>query len=246
MKVDIFYCLIGCVVLLAIIAALVLVYYRLYLRHRRLEIGYQNLEHLNTELRSQRHDYLNHIQVVYGLLELEEYDDLRRYLEPVYKRMQKTGKALRTAKPAINALIRAKMDEAERKGIDCYVEIKSNLKFLPVADWELCKVISNVVDNAMTAVEGKEGEKKIVIDITEDQMQYRFSISNNGPKIPEHMHAEIFKQGITSKKEKGHGMGLYIVRSIVKEYHGIMQLSSTDEETTFGFSFPKKEDVKHG
>jgi hypothetical protein len=84
--------------------------------------------------------------VVYGLMELEEYDELRRYFEPVYKEAQKTGKALKTSRPAVNALLKAKMDEAERRGIDFYVEVKTNLKHLKVEDWELCKLISNIVD----------------------------------------------------------------------------------------------------
>lgn len=39
------------------------------------------------------------------MMELEEYEDLHHYLEPVYKDMLKTGKALKTSKPAINALL---------------------------------------------------------------------------------------------------------------------------------------------
>ena len=65
--------------------------------------------------------------------------------------MLKTGKALKTSKPAINALLKAKMGEAEGKSIDVYVEVKSDLKELHVADWEVCKVLSNLIDNAMTA-----------------------------------------------------------------------------------------------
>ncbi len=45
------------------------------------------------------------------------YEELKKYLAPVYKSMRKTGKALKTSKPAINALLKAKMDEAEGKYI---------------------------------------------------------------------------------------------------------------------------------
>lgn len=46
----------------------------------------------------------------------------------MYKKIQKTGKALKTSKPAINALLKAKMDEAESKDIDFYIEVKTDLK----------------------------------------------------------------------------------------------------------------------
>lgn len=35
-----------------------------------LQENFKNLEHLNLKLRAQRHEYLNEMQVVYGLLEL--------------------------------------------------------------------------------------------------------------------------------------------------------------------------------
>ena len=97
--------------------------------------------------------------------------------------MQKTGKALRTSKPAINALLKAKMDEASSKEIDLYVEVKSDLQNLLIEDWELCKVISNIIDNAITALQEKINDKKILLDITEDRERYWFSIANNGPII---------------------------------------------------------------
>lgn len=202
--------------------------------------SYHNLEQLNSTLRAQRHDYLNHLQVVYGMMELEEYEDLHSYLEPVYKDMQKTGKALKTSKPAINALLKAKMGEAEGKNIDVYVEVKSDLKGLHVPDWEICKVLSNLIDNAMTALENWQGEKKIEIDITESKEAYIFSISNSGPMIPESERNQIFKQGFTTKTGEGHGMGLYIVQTVLKENAGSISFASDEKETAFIVKFKKE------
>ena len=229
------------VTVLAVCIILLIIYvWRMRQHYQILQESYHHLEKLNSQIRSQRHDYLNHLQVVYGLLELEEYEEVKSYLQPVYKDMQKTGKALKTSKPAINALLKAKMDEAEGKGIDFYIEVKSDLKELHVEDWELCKVISNLLDNAMTALEEKFGEKKILLDITEDEETYCFSVSNNGPMIPKEMQEVIFHQGITSKKGEGHGMGLFIVINVLKAYKGTMKLVSEEEETIFSFSIPKE------
>lgn len=224
-----------CIILLIIYA------WKMKQHYISLRESYENLEQLNSNLRAQRHDYLNHLQVVYGLMELEEYEELKNYLQPVYKDMLKTGKALRTSKPAINALLKAKMDEAEGKGIDVYVEVKSDLSQLLSEDWELCKVLSNLLDNAMTALEHQEGEKRIELDITEDQNCYRFRVSNNGPMIPKEMQEQIFRQGITTKKGEGHGMGLYIVSNVLKTYKGSIRLTSEKDETTFLFEIPKEE-----
>ena len=235
------FCLIV-VMILAICFLIVLSFYdKLRKHYQDLQTSYHSLEKLNMELRTQRHDYLNHLQVVYGLLELKEYEELYSYLSPVYKNIQKTGKALKTSKPAINALLKAKMDEAESKNIDFYIEVKTDLKNLQVEDWELCKVFSNLIDNAITALEEKEEDKKIRIDMTEDREYYLFSVSNNGPMILHSMQEEIFKPGVTTKKESGHGMGLHIVQTVIKAYKGKLNLSSKEEETTFSFYFPKEE-----
>ncbi len=224
------------------VCILVLLYYVRGLRRHYLNLreSYQNLEKLNGSLRAQRHDYLNHLQVVYGLMEMEEYEELKHYLQPVYKDMLKTGKALRTSKPAINALLKAKMDEAAGKNIDFYIEVKSNLQDLHIEDWELCKVLSNLLDNAMTALEQVSGERKIEVDITENEEKFLFNVSNNGPMIPLMMQDAIFKEGITTKKGEGHGMGLSIVSNVLKAYKGTIELTSEENETTFSFSLPKE------
>ena len=225
--------LVGCVIVF------VTIYTRLRHQYDALVSSYRDLERLNSDLRAQRHDYLNHLQVVYGLMELEEYDELKNYLAPIYKGMMKTGKALKTKNPAVNALLRAKMEEAESKGIDFYVEVTSDLSGLKAEPWELCKVLANLMDNAITALEAIPSEKKLRVDIGEDRDSYRFSVANNGPVIPEELQESIFREGFTTKKESGHGMGLSIVTQVLKTYKGTINLSSTEEETVFRIRIPK-------
>lgn len=235
----ILFCLLVVVVLGVCIIIILWHHMRLKKEMAMLEESFMDLRQLNFELRSVRHDYLNHLQVVYGLLELEEYDELKSYLKPVYKEMMKTGKALKTSKPALNALLMAKMKEAETQGIDVYVEVKSDLKYLSPEVWQLCKVLSNLLDNAMAALKDVMGEKKIEVDINETKEDYVFLISDNGPGIPEQLQEAIFKRGFTTKKESGHGMGLAIVSEILKENNGRIQVNSVEGRTTFTVMFRK-------
>lgn len=202
--------------------------------------SYSETEELNRTLRAQRHDQLNHIQVVYGMLEMEEYEEAMEYLRPVFKDIQKTGKALKTSIPALNAMLMAKDREAQERGVDFYVEVSSELKELGILPWELCKVLSNIIDNALTALEEKEGEKKISISILERESMYVFDISNNGPEIPKELRKDIFKVGFSSKKESGHGFGLDIVTRTLKASDGKLSLISSPEETVFTITLPKK------
>jgi sensor histidine kinase regulating citrate/malate metabolism len=200
----------------------------------------QNLEELNTKLRAQRHDYLNHFQVIYGLMDLQEYEEAKNYIDPLFKDILKVSKALKTAQPAVNALLQAKMEVAEKKNIDLFLEIRSDLKHIPIEAWNLCKILANIIDNSITAVATVENEKTIHIEIGEDQQTYSFVIDNNGPMIPENQVNDIFKQGFTTKKEQEHGMGLYIVSKIVHEAGGLIHVTSDIKRTCFCIELPKK------
>ena len=235
-------CVILVIVLIICIFVLVKMYSKLVKQNENLIESISNLGRLNDKLRMDRHDYLNHMQVVYGLMELEEYDEMSSYLRKIYKEMLKTGKAIKTSKPAINALLAAKTSESDSKGIELVIEVKSDLKELHIEDWEICKVLSNIIDNAERALdESDKTEKKIRVNINETQEKYTFDIENNGPKIPEEFMDKIFKKGVSSKKEEGHGMGLAIVSEIIANNKGNIEVKSNDERTIFTVEFKKGE-----
>lgn len=204
-----------------------------------LKESFENLENLNLKLRSQRHEYLNEMQIVYGLLELGEYNEAYNYLKPVYEDIAKVGKALRTTKPAVNALLQAKIEYSQKHEVALYVEVSSDLGQLSVEQWDLCRVLGNLIDNACTAVLQNDGEKSIHVVINEDKKWYHFCVYNNGPLIPENKRELIFKKGYSSKKEDGHGLGLWIVKDIVVQYGGKIFLESKEGKTEFDVYFPK-------
>lgn len=243
MEISLIFCLVVVVVLAMCVIGLFHYVNTLQKKYDTLLQSFLNMEKLNRSLRAERHDYMNHLQVVLSMIELEEYDNLKGYLEPVYQDIQKTGKALKTAKPAVNALLAAKMAEAEKKDISLYLQVKSDIRYIAIPDWELCKVLSNIIDNAVTALENdiQNNKKAITVDITEDKEHYFFEISNNGPMISAQMQKNIFKYGVTSKKEEGHGIGLAIVNKVIKEHDGTIQLQSEEEETRFIVTLKKTE-----
>lgn len=203
--------------------------------------SFSNLEELNLKLRTQRHEYLNEMQIVYGLLELKEYEEAYRYLLPVYQDVARMGKAMRTKKPAVNALLYSKMEYAAKLNIAFFVEVSSDLSKLPLQQWELCRILGNVIDNSFAAVECNTKEKKVHICIHESEKKYLFIIYNNGPEIPVSKRELIFKKGYSGKKEQGHGLGLWMVSRLVSSYGGTITLTSSEEKTEFDISIPKSE-----
>lgn len=199
------------------------------------------LEEFNKTLRTQRHDYLNHIQVIYSLMELEEFEEAKNYIEPVYKDIVRVSKALKTSKPAVNALLQAKLQMAEKNEIDMELEIKSDLKHLDMEPWEFCRVIGNIIDNAIFALKQKPDNRYMLVELSEDLQNIKINICNNGNSIPEEIIGRIFKEGFTTKGDKGDGMGLTIVKELVENFSGTIAVTSNDQRTSFEIVLPKKD-----
>ncbi len=205
-----------------------------------IEEAYQQLENLNGTLRKQRHDFMNHLQVVFALTEMEEYGEAMQYIERVYGDIQRVSSILKTSIPAINALLSAKETDCTERGIRFETEILSAWEGLPVSGWEMCRIFGNLIDNARDAIveKGVSDGKWIRVSMEETPNAFIYSVSNNGPKIPERHIPALFLPGFTTKSE-GHGSGLNIVNEIMRSYGGNIRVESTDETTSFRGTIPK-------
>jgi two-component system sensor histidine kinase AgrC len=208
-----------------------------------MERSFLNMESLYNTLRAQRHDFLNHLQVVYSLMEMEEYKDAREYIERVYGDITAVNRTLRTASPAINALLTVKLAAGEKQGVRTEVHISSLWENLPIPAWEMCRVLANLIDNALEALKHTKSPR-LTLSLTEDLKALRFAVSNNGPDIPPQEQGRIFLPGITTRAGS-HGMGLYIVRRILQERGGDIALATGTGETTFSGWLPKEPAAPH-
>lgn len=199
------------------------------------------MANLNITLRTQRHDFLNHLQVVYSLIEMEEYEEANEYIEQVYGRITAVSRVMKTAVPAVNALLQVKVAACEAAHVKVQLDITSKWETLEntLPAWEMCKVLSNLIDNAIDAMEELPAkQRQLTISLTENLRQYCFRVANTGTPIPQDMQESIFQPGITTKGD-GHGMGLYIVRRTLQNRSGDIALASDEKETAFSGFVPK-------
>lgn len=210
---------------------------RLGMKNDSLTDALTSVEALNNELRSQRHDFLNHLQVVYSLIEMDEYDEAHDYIDHVYTDIHRVSGTLKTSHASINAILQAKIVMCTEKGIAVDTDIKTSLSQLPIESWELCRILGNLLDNAVKALEETK-EPRIHIEMSETLQNYSIVVANNGPAIrPEFWH-KIFEAGF-STSGTGHGMGLAICKSIVQGCNGTLKVFSNDSITTFCCTLPR-------
>lgn len=197
-----------------------------------------DLESLNRAMSSQRHDFKNHIQVVYALIDMEEYEEAQKYLRRVNSDLENVSRAQKTSQPAINALLQAKLMLCQHKGISFELDVTSKLETLPVASWQICRMLGNLIDNAIDAItEHGTSHPRIKVSIFPCDDGNCMRVENNGPPIPAPIKEQIFLPDFSTKGEN-RGMGLAIVTEILEECGGTISLESDEGATVFSVTIP--------
>ncbi len=105
---------------------------------------------------------------------------------------------------------------------------------------ELNQVWTNLIDNAVSAMQGK-GELRI--RTRRDGNQAVVEIEDNGPGIPSEIQSRIFEPFFTTKDVgEGTGLGLETVARIVRQHHGELSFESRPGRTCFQVRLPLPED----
>jgi len=104
---------------------------------------------------------------------------------------------------------------------------------------QLIRVITNLVKNAIQALEAVE-DKKIEVKVLSENGHVKISVSDNGKGISETDQTMIFEPKFTTKTS-GMGLGLAIVKNIVEAYNGRIQVvSDLGKGTVFTIVLPLK------
>jgi len=121
---------------------------------------------------------------------------------------------------------------------------------LPVIKFERTRIIQvfqNLISNAVKYIDKPEGWVKI--DSVEEENQWVFSVSDNGPGIKEKYFDKIFQIFQSVSQQEGFestGIGLTVTKKIVELYGGKIWVESNPEHgSTFFFSLPKQESEVH-
>jgi signal transduction histidine kinase len=102
------------------------------------------------------------------------------------------------------------------------------------------QVWTNLVDNAIDAMEGMDGRGRLTVRTARDGDRVLVEIGDNGPGIPEAAAAHILEPFYTTKPVgKGTGLGLDICwRILVQRRHGDLRFTHPPATTAFRSCWP--------
>ena len=114
-----------------------------------------------------------------------------------------------------------------------------SLPDLPVYGAELNQVWTNLIDNALQAMEGR-GTLTIRTSRVPDRDVVQVEIGDTGPGIPKDVVGRIYEPFFTTKPVgQGTGLGLDISwRIVVKKHHGDLSVTSDPGDTRFRVTLP--------
>lgn len=96
---------------------------------------------------------------------------------------------------------------------------------------EFGRMVSNLVNNAVEALEGKEGGE-VRVELSEDGGRAILSVSDNGKGIPPDILPRLGGKDVTHGKAGGTGLGLYQARTAAEKWGGALKIVSEQGKGT--------------
>lgn len=193
-------------------------------------------------IRGQRHDFLNHVNVIHSFVELEKYEELHQYTKTLVDDIGSLNDLIRIGQPEIAAIIQAKLVTAMNKKIELIHHIDNMERFATGAkSVDLVRIIGNLIDNAFDEVMELDTElRRVECRGWLEDKQFHFTVTNPAREtLTKEEQAAIFKAGFTTKKDHKHaGLGLAITKNLVDKHRGTIRVFARDKQIQFHVTIP--------
>ena len=200
--------------------------------------SWKDIETMYHELRELRHD-LNHMLYMQALLDQHDYEALSTYFSQLNDPRLLLKQVIQTGYPVLDAVLNAKSAQCSIKGIPIDIKAVLSQKIVFPSE-ELCSILCNLIDNAIEASE-KAPEKDIRVEIKAAKGCISLKIFNKYPHDPRGENPLL----LTTKEDAAqHGIGMGIVRNIVKKYGGSFRFSYENGYVQASVLLPMEEELR--
>ncbi|QHW70446.1 sensor histidine kinase [Raoultella ornithinolytica] len=181
-------------------------------------------------LRIMRHEQLNRMTTLSGLLHMGHYDEAIRYIQAQSEHAQELLDFIssRFSSPTLCGLLLGKAARAREKGVALSFDPACQLdRPLPsLIESELISIIGNLLDNAIEATQRAElPHEPVEVLIQLNARELMIEVADRGIGIDPAIRDHIFERGITTKTRGDHGIGLYLIEHYVTEAGGTIEVA---------------------
>jgi Histidine kinase-, DNA gyrase B-, and HSP90-like ATPase. len=184
--------------------------------------NYEYLELREEETKKFRHDYRSHLNSLQLLCKEKRYKDVLKYIEAITERLNGYNTHVTVGDGFIDAILNYYYQKMEKNNIKLKLTGKMT-KNCNIDMFDLCTIISNLLDNAIEAVvKVDKNDRYIDITFRYDDLMLYFNVRN--PYIGElHISQNVI---VTKKVSQNHGYGLLNVKKSVELYNGSMDIKT--------------------
>ncbi|HAT1645429.1 TPA: sensor histidine kinase [Raoultella planticola] len=181
-------------------------------------------------LRIMRHEQLNRMTTLSGLLHMGHYDEAIRYIQAQSEHAQELLDFIssRFSSPTLCGLLLGKAARAREKGVALSFDPACQLdRPLPsLIESELISIIGNLLDNAIEATQRAElPHEPVEVLIQLNARELMIEVADRGIGIDPAIRDRIFERGITTKTRGDHGIGLYLIEHYVTQAGGTIEVA---------------------
>ena len=195
-------------------------------------------------LRIMRHEQLNRMTTLSGLLHMERYDEAIRFIQAQSEHAQELLDFIssRFSSPTLCGLLLGKAARAREKGVALRFDpgCLMDRPFVPLAESEVISIIGNLLDNAIEATQRAPlPHEPVEVMIKLNDRELIIEVADQGIGIKPEIRERIFARGITTKTRGDHGIGLYLIESYVTQAGGLIEVAdNTPRGTIFSLFIP--------
>ncbi|WP_213239172.1 sensor histidine kinase DpiB [Citrobacter braakii] len=198
-------------------------------------------------LRTLRHEHLNWMSTINGLLQMKEYDRVLAMVQGESQAQQQLIDSLRGAfaDRQVAGLLFGKVQRARELGLTMTIVPGSQLHQLPegLDSTEFAAIVGNLLDNAFEAsLRTQQGNKIVELYLSDEGDDVIIEVADQGCGVPEALREKIFEQGVSTRTDEPgeHGIGLYLIASYVRRCNGVITLEDNSPcGTLFSLFLPK-------
>lgn len=128
----------------------------------------------------QRHDFLNHLQIISGLLQLKKEPEAREYIRTAATAIKSLSKVVHLEVPEVAAVLLLAHNRAENRQVNIKFDVQSNLSGCTVPGERIAAVVDEIINNLLAGLTAPEvTNREILISINgihgDDSWQIGFS-----------------------------------------------------------------------
>ena len=186
-----------------------------------------------TTQRRLTHEFTNHTDALALLLQQEDYEGAKAYLASLTRIIASNTTIMNTHNPLLDALLSKKYEEASRRGVMVYFDLP-DLRDLPMEKTDLVLVFSNLLNNAIDAA-AQADPPEVYVRARKNEQEVVLSVRNRVQKNLDLTDGQLPR---TTKKEPGHGIGLWNVKDVLATYGGEYTISCRENWFRFTCTIP--------